>query len=239
MKFINIIDDAFTINKNRVMEICNGIIKKNMDICWICETNVKTIDDEMLSLMKKSGCFAINYGVESGSPVILKNINKHISQSEIINAVKSAEKYNIIPDIFLMVGNQGENNKTISETLNILKTAKPSSGGWGILTIFPGTELYKNCLKSGYISENYWVSDKSSPFYLKEQPYLKLQIFLNKIRCFFLFKNKNYKLWLRYKLLEIRDNIFLISGIKLSFKKGIQFQKNNKTRFPEKKIEYS
>lgn len=236
VEFINIIDDAFTIDKQRVFDICSGLIEKKIDVCWICETNVKTIDDEMLCQMKKAGCFAINYGVESGSPVILKNIKKNITENEIVNAVRSAEKNGIIPDIFLMVGNPGENNKTISETLEVLKKARPSSGGWGILTIFPGTEIYANCIQNKYIEDKYWLSDKCSPFYLKELPYLKMQIYLNKLRCFFLFKNKNYRLWIRYKLLEFRDLIFLNTGIKLSLKKGIQFQKNNKARFLEKKL---
>ncbi len=236
VEFINIVDDAFTINKKRVLEICKLLIEKKIEICWICETNVKTIDAEMLEIMEKSGCFAINYGVESGAPVILKNIKKNITQSEIINAINLADKFGIIADIFLMVGNPGETNKTINETLAILKETKVSSGGWGILTIFPGTELYENCKKNNYINDDYWLSAKSSPFYLYEQPYLKLSIFLTKIKLFFLRRNKKYKLWLRYYLLNLRDWIFLYTGIKLSFKKKIQLLFKDKRRYKQKSV---
>ena len=228
VEFINIIDDAFTINRKRAIEICDAIIKKHIKICWICETNVKTIDDELIKKMGEAGCFAINYGVESGSPAILANIKKNISQEEIINAINLAKKYNILADIFLMVGNQGENDKTINETISILKRAKPSSGGWGILTVFPDTELYKHCKETGYISDEFWLSDYCSPFYLQENSYLQLQIYLNKIKCFFLWKNKNRKLWIRYKLLELRDRFWQKIGIRLSFKKGIEIIRKHK-----------
>jgi len=230
VEFINFIDDAFTINKERVKKICKLIIDRAIKVCWICETNVKTIDDEMLRIMKEAGCFAINYGVESGSPIILQNIKKSISVKEIEKAIEGAKKNNIIPDIFLMVGNPGENKKTIKETLLLLKRTKPSSGGWGILTIFPGTELYEYCKKIGYINDEYWLTEFSSPFYLYENSYLQLKIFLNKIICFFLWKDKKYNLWLRYKLLEIRDKIFLLTGIRLSFKKIVQINLRNKQR---------
>jgi len=231
IEFINFVDDAFTIDKSRCIEICNLLISKKLGICWICETNVKTIDNEMLALMKKAGCFAINYGVESGAPAVLKNIKKNITESEIVNAIKLARKNDIIPDIFLMVGNPGENSSTITETLKILRKSRPSSGGWGILTVFPATELYYNCVKTGYINDEYWLTDYSSPFYIKEHSYLQLRIFLSRLRGFFLVKNKNYRLWLRYKILEFRDWLFLKTGVKLSLKRGIELNTGDKSRF--------
>jgi len=235
VEFINIIDDAFTINRQRVIDICNLLISKKIKVYWICETNVKTIDLELLKIMKSAGCFAINYGVESGAPAILTNIKKNITLKEIENAIIAGKNAGMLADIFLMVGNPGENKKTINQTINLLKRCQPSSGGWGILTIFPATEIYEDCLKNNYISEDYWLSDKSSPFYLFENSYIQLRIFLYKIQCFFLWKDKKYRLWLRYWLLMLRDIIFLKTSIKLSLKKIVQFDKAIKFRKPQKK----
>ncbi len=179
--------------------------------------------------MNEAGCFAINFGVESGSPAILTNIKKNITPNEIIKAIELTNAHSMIADIFMMVGNPGENYKTIKDTLRIIKKANPSSGGWGILTIFPDTDIYKMCKEKGYITDNFWLSDFSSPYYLLENSYSQQLVYLNKIKCFFLWKNKQYSLWLRYKLLELRDIFWIKTGIKLSFKKGIQILKNHRS----------
>lgn len=84
---IFIYDDNFPVNKKRAMDICQGIIDRSLDIQWACCSHVKMMNEELLKVMKQSGCVSIDFGVESGSDIILKNINKN--QNAEISSVPS------------------------------------------------------------------------------------------------------------------------------------------------------
>ena len=61
IKDIRIYDDTFTLDKKRVIDICNLLIERNLGITWNCTTRVDCIDKELLILMKKSGCYNISF----------------------------------------------------------------------------------------------------------------------------------------------------------------------------------
>ena len=63
IKEILIYDDTFTINRKRVVDICNEIITRKLDISWDIRARVNTVDSELLNLMKKAGCEKIHYCV--------------------------------------------------------------------------------------------------------------------------------------------------------------------------------
>jgi len=135
-------DDTFTLSKKHTTEICQEIIKRNLKILWRVQTRVTT-DEETMKLMKKAGCFLMAFGVESGSNTILKNIRKGITTEQIIKAFDTGKKVGILTYAFLMVGNEGETDETIAQTVNLIKRIKPFSGHIGITTPYPGTYLYE------------------------------------------------------------------------------------------------
>ena len=73
-------DDTFTLNKQRALDICNGILEKGLDIKWVCDTRVDKIDVELLKRMKEAGCSRVKIGVESGSDEILRKMHKGVTQ---------------------------------------------------------------------------------------------------------------------------------------------------------------
>ena len=77
-------DDVFTLGKERIHWICEEILRRNLKICWTCETRANLVDRELLKQMKKAGCYSISYGIESASQEILDIIDKDITleQSE-------------------------------------------------------------------------------------------------------------------------------------------------------------
>ena len=76
VRYFSFFDDVFTLNRERVVEICKEIIKRNLDVGWDCSTRVDLVSMEMLKWMREAGCLRISYGVESGSPSVLRAINK-------------------------------------------------------------------------------------------------------------------------------------------------------------------
>lgn len=172
---IYMFDDNFPVNKKRAVEICQGIIERKMDIQWACCSHVKMVSEELLHIMKESGCVSIDFGVESGSDIILKNINKNQTRNDIERAFTLAHKAGIKPRAYLMVGNKGETRDTIDETIELIGTIRPhSSIGASILWLLPGTDVFCKAKESGFIDDNYWLMSNDVPYNLQEYSYREL-----------------------------------------------------------------
>lgn len=135
-------DDAFTIDKERVKEICRRLIKRKKKIIWSCFGRVTTVDREVLRLMRKSGCYLIGFGVESGDQTILKNIKKGITKKQCRRAFKLSKKMGLKTQGFFIIGNPGETEKTIEKTINFAIELNPSLAFFSPLVPYPGTEIY-------------------------------------------------------------------------------------------------
>ena len=175
-------DDNFTVRKERVMEICQGIMERKLDIKWVAESHVTHIDKEVLICMKKSGCYRIDYGVESGSPKILENIKKNQTVEQIEEAFRLTYEVGINPRALLMVGNPGEDEITIDETIKLMRKINPyDSGGCQVLWILPETEIYEMAKSKGLISDEYWERNDSMVYYTGDYSVEELKLLRDKM----------------------------------------------------------
>lgn len=172
---INFMDDEFTLNRKRTIEICKEIIDRGFRITWNCATRVDTIDEEQLEWMMKSGCNDISLGIESGSPKILKSIGKKIKVEEIIKAFELLDKYGLSRGAYMMVGNPGEDKNSINETIQLVKKLKLDVPSVAVAELYPGTPLYDIAKGKGFISDDYWLKESPPPFYTVEHSAEKLQ----------------------------------------------------------------
>jgi radical SAM superfamily enzyme YgiQ (UPF0313 family) len=150
-KLFYFVDDTFTLNKNRTKKICELLIRTNMDINWICDTRVDTIDEELLRLMKESGCVRVKIGVESGNERILKKVKKKINKKQIRNSVSIIKKVGIDFTIYLMIGFPSETKAEMQETLDFARELDPTYYSFSILAPYPGTKIYDDVIRSGII----------------------------------------------------------------------------------------
>jgi anaerobic magnesium-protoporphyrin IX monomethyl ester cyclase len=172
---IYIFDDNFPVNKKRALDICQGIMRRKLDIQWACCSHVKMVNEELLKAMKISGCVSIDFGVESGSDLILGNINKQQKRSDIERAFLLAHQAGIKPRAYLMVGNRGETNETIDETIEMAGIIKPhSSIGATLLWLLPGTQVFTQAREKGFINDDYWLNCDDVPYNLQEHSYQQL-----------------------------------------------------------------
>lgn len=172
---IYLFDDNFPVNKKRAMDICRGIIDRKLDIHWACCSHVNMMSEELLGIMKKSGCVSIDFGVESGSEIILDNINKKQNRKDIERTFALVHKAGIKPRAYLMVGNKGETIDTIDSTIELTSTIKPhSSIGATILWLLPGTRVFDEAREKGFIDDDYWLLSDDVPFNLQEYSYREL-----------------------------------------------------------------
>lgn len=150
----NILDDTFTLKKERLMEICRKIIEKKLKIYWVCFSRVNTIDEEMAEIMHKAGCRKISFGLESGSQKILDLMHKNATVEMGRMAVEAIRKYKIEAHASFMFGNLGETKETIRKTIDFAKSLDIDNATFFITSPLPGTHLYEVAKEKGYINEN-------------------------------------------------------------------------------------
>jgi len=162
-------DDTFILDNQRVIEICNEILKRKIKIKWECSGRVDMVSKEMLVKLKEAGCDKITYGVESGSEKILESINKKITKEQIKRAIRLTNEVGLDYGTYLMVGNPGETWETLKQTVDFLKELKNLKvQSVGKLEIYPNTEIYELAKKQGIIDDSYWLTEKTVPHYTFE-----------------------------------------------------------------------
>jgi len=135
-------DDCFTVNRKRVMELCDRLIKEKIKISWDCNTRVNLVDEELLKKMKKAGCNSIKIGIETGSERILKLINKKITLDDCRRAAKLFKEVGIHWTGYFMMGLPSETKEDIYQTLQFMKELDPDYASFSVYEPFPGTELF-------------------------------------------------------------------------------------------------
>ena len=143
-------DETFTLDKKRVHEICDSLIKKglNKDIKWSATTRVDAVDRDMLIKMKEAGCDHIEFGVESGNEEMLKRIKKGITKSQAEHALKLAKELGFHTEAAFILGHPHENMETALETINFAAKLNPNVIQLGIMVPYPGTAVREMALRN-------------------------------------------------------------------------------------------
>jgi len=183
IKAITFIDNAFTIDINRATSICKMMIEEKLNISWACETRIDFVTKDLLELMHQAGCKLIYFGVESGSPVILKNTNRRITLEQAKKAIAIANSIGIKTVAGFLIGNTDETEKTIKETINFAVKAKPFLATFGIVISLPGTKSFQDIIKAKDLMNLNWDDFNYKGFSLfKKFPELCSQISTRKLK---------------------------------------------------------
>jgi len=156
-------DDTFTVNRKRVMDICDLIIKEKLKIKWAIRARVNTVNYEMLKKLKEAGCLRINYGVEAGTPEILKVIRKGITIEEIKKVFSMTRKLKITTVAYFMIGHPTETREQILKTIEFAKSLKPDYCLFTVAVPFPDTDMYKMGFDTGLYKEDHWLQFAKNP----------------------------------------------------------------------------
>lgn len=136
-------DDVFTSDRQRIESLCDLLIKKRVDITWVCSTRVNLVDPKLLQKMKSAGCVSVGYGIEVGDIEILKKINKGISFKRAKEAIKWTKDAGIETRAFYIFGFPDETKKSLQKTLKLALELNADFVIFNIATPFPGTSLYE------------------------------------------------------------------------------------------------
>ena len=144
-------DDAFTVNRERVVKICEELHQRKLDMMWDCGTRVDMVDRELLKTMHDGGCIAVWLGVESGSEAILGAMNKRIKLDQTRLAYKTAHEVGLMTIANVVLGFPGETEQTARKTINFVKELNPDDVGFYVATPYPGTPMYEQVIKNGWL----------------------------------------------------------------------------------------
>jgi len=149
-------DDQFLIRKERVAKICEGFLRAKWSISWCCSGRVNSVNDlELLKLMKRSGCWQISYGIESGNQEILNFAKKGITITQIEKAVRLTHKAGILSKGYFILGLPPETQESILNTIDFAKHLPLNDMSAFILTPFPGSQMYDIAEKYGIIEKDF------------------------------------------------------------------------------------
>jgi radical SAM superfamily enzyme YgiQ (UPF0313 family) len=135
-------DDTIAINRKRIEAICTGLEK--IDFIFRCFVRADQVDEELFSRMAQAGCNEVLIGVESGSQQLLNAINKQETVEQLKNAIMWAKKQGIRVKALMMVGLPGESWETVELSRQFLEETRPDTLDVTILTVYKGTDIYKN-----------------------------------------------------------------------------------------------
>ena len=169
---IIIYDDLFTFNKQRVMDICQGILEKGLKIEWKCEGRVDRVDFEMLKLMKKAGCSLIAYGVESANQNSLNFLKKGTTIGQIRRAFEITRQAGVRPMAYFILGIPTETYDESLKTIKFAKELDPDFAQFSILSPYKGTKLYEETKRQNWYQEveakNPFDKDKKRPVVISD-----------------------------------------------------------------------
>lgn len=148
-----IYDDLFTLDKSRVSEFCEAILRRGYKLDWKCESRVNLVDPETLKLMKRAGCSMIAYGVESGNQHGLDFLNKKIKLEQIRHAFKLTHQAGIDTMAYFILGIPVETYEEELKTIKFAKEINPTYVQFSLLSPYYGTKLYKEAVAKGWYKE--------------------------------------------------------------------------------------
>ena len=152
-------DDTFTLKEDRLYQICEEFAKRK--VSWNCNARVWPISKKMVSIMARSGCVGISFGVESGSPRILDLIKKNITVEQVETAFRLSKEAGIkLVEANIIIGaHPSETKEDLGLTQKLLNRISPDVAMISIAVPYPGTELYDIMKKENLIFDSKdWAS---------------------------------------------------------------------------------
>ncbi|MFC1701026.1 B12-binding domain-containing radical SAM protein [Patescibacteria group bacterium] len=159
----NIWDDTLTISRNHVMEICQEIINRNLNIKWYARARVNTVDKEIIEMMKRAGCLRISFGIESGSPRILNVVKKNILLDQARRMVYLCSRAGLIVSLNFIVNLPTQTMfdlRMTADLINEFRQIPNVSVSYGFGLIYPGTIMESYAKENTILSRDFsWNSD--------------------------------------------------------------------------------
>ena len=220
---IEFLDDTFTLNLKRAIEISKRIKADGLDIRWSASARVNLFNDEIAKAMRDGGAHTIYFGIESGNQQTLDFIGKGIKLDQAISSVQKGNSAGLNTLGSFIIGFPNDTVEDVRNTIKFSKKVRVKLAQFTIATPYPGTRLWDLAKANNLIKTMNWRK------YTTLSPVMKLQNFTDETILKWLGKAyMNFYLRPFYLLQDlIRDHGFIFKRIipyyskaMLAFKQG-------------------
>jgi len=142
--------DLFTVDRGQVVGLCELIIEAGLEVRWTCNSRVDFVDEELLRLMARAGCWTISWGLESGSEEVLRRVHKGTDLAQAERALRWARAAGIRNWGYFIIGLPGETEETIRQTIRFAKRMPLDIALFHIAAPYPGTPFYHQVVANGW-----------------------------------------------------------------------------------------
>jgi len=156
-------DDTFSVRKKRVLEICDEIERRGVQMRWDIRARVDMVSRETLKRLKSAGCVRIHFGVESGNNKILKILQKGITVERARQAFDWARQEGITTLAYFMIGSPGEREEEVEDSVRLARKLDPDFVHFSVTTPFPATRLYTMAMEQGIVRSDVWREFAADP----------------------------------------------------------------------------
>ena len=170
IKEIHIFDDTFNLNRKRVIDMCNEIIRRGLKVRWTARVRANPLDREMLILMKKAGASRLHAGIESLDPAALEAMRKQITLDHIKDFFALCRELRINTLCYMILGFPEESKHYRDIFFKTLMTLKPTYVFINVLYPLAKTQLYSELVANGFYEKDYWAEFFRNPVPCFELP---------------------------------------------------------------------
>jgi magnesium-protoporphyrin IX monomethyl ester (oxidative) cyclase len=155
VRHINIYDDLFTTNRERILDLCGRLTSNPLDIQFNCAVRVGHADDELLNSLKEAGCLQISVGIETGDANLMRNHKTGVKLDEVADTVKRIKNKGLRVKGLFMMGLPGETEKTIRRTSDLAVALKLDDMNMSKFTPFFGAPIWSEAYENGRLDDDW------------------------------------------------------------------------------------
>lgn len=206
-------DQTFFANKVESLKICEGIMEENLDLSWSCYSRVDILNEEILKIMKRSGCHTIIFGVENADDEILKKYNKGFTAKQVKDTFRICRQIGIRTAATFIIGLPAEDVRSCLETIDFSKTIGCDYASFNVPVPRPLTKMYEKAVANKWIKSEFQTMDQSGSNVIIETDRLsskKIYLLRNKAEREFYFR----PFYILKRLISIRTSYELKMHLK-------------------------
>ena len=153
-------DDIFTSDQKWARSVCDAITETGVDMTWTCTNGIRveSADDDLFKSLRKSGCYRVAFGFESGNDAVLKSFGKggKATVQQAKKAVEMARKTGIETIGYFLVGLSADTEESMNDTIEFARKLPLDMMKSGVAIAFPGTKMFNNYVDKGLIRSFDW-----------------------------------------------------------------------------------
>ena len=148
--------EMVSFQRQAMVELCQALIEEGLDLVWMAAARGDQLDDELLALMRRSGCFMLTLGLESASQAVLDASRKAIRLEVALEAARAIRRAGIKVMGHFVVGLPGETEETARAT-RVLARRYCDYAQFYCAVPYPGTELAALAQREGWLRRADWT----------------------------------------------------------------------------------